>query len=227
MKNLSSEQLFLTQPAKALLNKSVRSPFFNLSRYQLWDIVGSDSVQLVKLLFSDAVTSLAPFQSLDVIFTGYQYSALRLGESNFRLGLYGEQGDYGGLTFEQTLAQARRGLQVWAKRWDEVNGKNATASLKAIALPQFTALDLLPQIAVVRAPHCLEELPPNHAIPARLDGISVLIWRHQLLSESAFELHTAVRDAEAIEVKLINIGLRQNSLLDTIGSPWVRRDAPN
>ncbi len=200
--NLSSEQLFLTESAKALLENQDQSPFLNLSQYQLWDIAGVDGLQLAKLLVSDVVAKIAPFQSIDVVFTGYQYSALRLCEGNFRLGLYGELGAYGGLNFEETIKQAQTGLRAWARRCDTMKAKNATASRCAIALPESVAGNILPKIAVVKPPHRLEGLQRNCAVPARIDGISVLIWRHQLLSQPVFELHTAVGDYQAIKVKL-------------------------
>ncbi|MBD0304721.1 MAG: hypothetical protein ICV85_21940, partial [Tolypothrix sp. T3-bin4] len=72
MSKLSSEQLFLTEAAKALLDKEEHSPFLNLSRYQLWELAGVDGLQLVKRLASDVVEKITPLQSLDFIFTGYQ-----------------------------------------------------------------------------------------------------------------------------------------------------------
>jgi hypothetical protein len=144
---------------------------------------------LSKLFFSNIVVKVAHFVSFDVIFTGYQYSALRLGEDNFRLGLYGELGDYGGLNFEEVIAHAQTNLRVWVRQWDK---------RKVIALPESTALDLLPKIAVFNSLSHLEELQPNCAVSAIIDGSSVLIWRHQLLSQPIFELHTAKGDVEAI-----------------------------
>ena len=189
MTKLSSEQLFLTKAAKALLDKDEDSPFLNLSRYQLWELAGVDGLQLVKRLASDVVEKIAPFQSIDFIFTGYQYSVLHLGEGNYRLGLYGDLGTYGGLNFEEAIASAKIGLQVWAK---------PCGTMQTIALPEATALNLLPRIAVVKPPHCLQRLSPNCAVPATVHEIPVLIWRHRLLSEAVFELHSAVQDAETI-----------------------------
>jgi hypothetical protein len=219
MKNLSAEQLFLTEAAQALLENQDQSLFLNLARYQLWDLGGLDSLQLMKRLVSDVVAQVSSCESIDFIFTGYQYSALHLGESNFRLGLYGELGAYGGLNFEETIrdaiatpieytsglhspdetqtshAQVQTALQTWARH---------CVKIKAIALPASVALDLLPKIAVVEPPTCLEELQPNHATAVTIDGMSVLIWRHQLLSQPIVELHVGLGDAEAIELKLIN-----------------------
>ncbi len=232
MGNLSTEQLFVTEAAKALLENQEHSLFLNLCQYQRWDLGGVDALQLAKQLVGDVVAKIAPFQSLDVIFTGYQYSALCLGEDNFRLGLYGDLGTYGGLNFEETIrfaiaeaslshAQAQTGLRAWARKCDRMNAEDATASdcaisltacyainltaCCAIALSESVALDVLPKIAVVQPPHHLEGLQPNCAVAARIDGVSVLIWRHQLLSLPVFELHTPVGDAEAIKVKLRDI----------------------
>jgi hypothetical protein len=183
--NLSTEQLFITEAAKALLDNPQQSPFLNLTYYQLWDCDGMDSWSLVKQLFSRAVTKIAPFQSLDVIFTGYQYSVLRLGEEHFRLGLYGELGTYGGLTFAETIAQAREGLQVRAAVCD----RN-----RAIALPTTLALDILPNLTAITQ----EQLLAHRAIPVEIEGIPVLLWRHQLLSQPIVELHAATGEIEAI-----------------------------
>jgi hypothetical protein len=176
-------------------------------------------LQLTKRLVSDVVAHISSCESIDFIFTGYQYSVLRLGKTNFRLGLYGELGAYGGLNFEETIrdaiatpieytchlhsrhetqmghAQVQTGLQAWARQ---------CVKIKAIALPASVALDLLPKIAVVEPPYSLEELQLNHAAPASIDGMSVLIWRHQLLSQPVLELQAGLGNAEAIELKLIS-----------------------
>ncbi len=212
MNNVSTEQLFLTEAAKALLENPEQSPFLNLSRYQLWDLSGRDSWQLAKLLVSDAIAKIAPFQSLDFIFTGYQYSVLRLGDFDFRLGLYGELGAYGGLTFEETIRDAIAnpkfsGASQWTPSSSDTVlrvGARKCQGINAIALPQAIALDLLPKITHVESPHRLEGLQPNRAVAAQIGDISVLIWRHQLLSQPIFELHPPVGDIEAIELKLIN-----------------------
>lgn len=59
----------------------------------------------------------------------------------------------------------------------------------------------------MQLPHCLEELPHHCAKPARIEKNSVLIWRHQLISQLVVELNTTVGDIEAIKVKLINIDI--------------------
>ena len=93
----------------------------------------------MKLLASDAIAKIHPHQSLDFIFTGYQYSVLRLGETNFRLGLYAELGTYGGLNFEVVLRQAKTGLQVEVSQCNEVKGKDATTCHGALRLSAYYA----------------------------------------------------------------------------------------
>lgn len=73
----------------------------------------------------------------------------------------------------------------------------------AIALPEALGLDLLPQIAIPKPPHRLQGLERNCAAPTRIDSISVLVWRHQLQGQPAFELHTAAKDVEAVRAKLV------------------------
>lgn len=189
----STEQLFLTQAAKEFLENQEQFLFFNLSRYQLWDLVGVDSRRLAKRLVGEVVVKMAACESIDVIFTGYQYSTLCLGEGHFRLGLYGELGEYGGLTFLETIVQASQDLQVWAK----------PCVVQPVALPETPALDLLCEIAIVNPPRSWVE-HSNGAALGQIDHIPVLLWRHQLLSKPVVELHTAVEDTEAIKVKLIN-----------------------
>jgi hypothetical protein len=191
MNNLSAKQLFITDSAQALLESS-EALFHNISMYQLWDITGIDSRQLVRLLIGDVTEKIEPFQSIDFIFTGYQYSVLCLNKQNFRLGLYGELARYGGLNFEQTIKQATIGLQVKARY----------THISVLALSQATALDLLPKINAMQP---LPDLRQNCALVVKIAQNPVLIWRHQLLSLSVVELHTTVGNAEAIKVKLINI----------------------
>ncbi len=96
------------EAAKVLLENSDSSLFFNLSWYQLWKVKDRNSLRLIKRLVGDVVTKVVPFHSIDFIFTGYQYSVLRLG-------LDGELWAYGGMNFEEAIAQAKIGLQIWRR----------------------------------------------------------------------------------------------------------------
>ncbi len=84
-------------------------------------------------------------------------------------------------------------MRVWVRRCD----------LSAIALPDSAGLDLLPKIAITKPPYRLEGLALNCAVPARITGISVLIWRHPWLGDPGFELHTAARDTQAVRAKIM------------------------
>ena len=162
--------------------------FLDLSGYQLWDFAGIDGLQFAKALFGEGSGRIAPFQSFETSLNGYWCSVLRLCEGNFRLGLQGDA-----TVVEQAIAQLQPNYQVWVKR---------CASIGAIALPETPGLNLLPQIAIPKPPHRLEGLQLNCAAPTRIDGISVLIWLHQVLGQPAFELHTAIKDVEAVRAKL-------------------------
>lgn len=159
--------------------------FIDLSHYQLWDFAGVDGLQFA-LLLSDAARKIAPFQSTEITFLGYPCSLLRLCGGNFRLGFENNP------TLEQTIQQVPPDLRVWVKRCD---------SMKAIALTESASLDLL-SVAVTKPPHRLQGLQPNCAVPARIDGISVLVWRHQLLGQPIFELQMAMGDADIVRAKL-------------------------
>lgn len=154
-----------------------------LERDRLWDIAGVDGLQFVKTLASDRITTIAPFQSIETTVAGNDCSILRLCEGNFRLVYLGNP---------QVLESARQiqGHQVWLKRFQW---------LGAISISESVGLDYLPQIAIPKPPHRLEGLECDRALPARIDGISILIWRHQVLNQPAFELHAAFKNLERIK----------------------------
>lgn len=159
-----------------------------LPGYHLWDVVGVDGLQVAQALASDGVTKLAPFQSLETQVAGSHCAVLRLCEGNFRLGLQGRSEE-----FECLLRQAQVKARVWASRYDR---------LGAIAVPEAAGLELLPPIATTKAPYRLVELQPDCAVPAQIDHLSVLIWRHPLLGQPAFELQAVVQDIKAIKATL-------------------------
>lgn len=159
-----------------------------LPGYQLWDFAGVDGLQCAQALAGDRVTKLAPFQSLETQVGGSRCAILRLCEGNFRLGLQGESEE-----FEYLLQQAQVEARVWVSRCDH---------LSAIAVPEVAGLELLPQLATTKPPHRLVGLQSNCAVPARIDHLSVVIWRHPLLGQPAFELQAAVQDMESIKATL-------------------------
>ncbi len=164
--------------------------FIALSGYQLWDFAGVNGLQCAQDLAGDAVTKLAPFQSLETQVAEARCGILRLCEGNFRLGLQG-----GSEGFERLLQQAQVKARVWASRSDR---------MRAIAIPEAAGLELLPQLATTKPPHRLIGLQANCAVPARIDHRSVLIWQHPLLGQPAFELQVAVENMEHVKAKLSN-----------------------
>lgn len=163
--------------------------FINLPQYQLWDFAGVDGLHFAKTLVGDAAGKIAAFQSIETTFGEYPCSLLRLGEGNFRIGLHGDSGAFEDAIIS-TLSTYRR---VWVRRCEGIS---------AIAFLDSAGLDLLPKIAITKLPYRLAGLALNCAVPARITGISVLIWRHPLLGNTAFELHTAARDTEAVKAKV-------------------------
>jgi hypothetical protein len=159
-----------------------------LERYQLWDVAGVDGLQFVKSLAKcDRISSIAPFQSIETSINGYPCSILRLCEGNFRLAWQGDSS-----VLEQAQ-QEIQGYRAWLKRFEW---------LGAIAIPESMGIDYLPQIAVAKPPYRLTGLPCDRAVPARIDDISVLVWRHLVLDQPIFELHTAVKNLGLVKAKL-------------------------
>lgn len=155
-----------------------------LERDRLWDIAGNDGLQVVKTLAGDRITTIAPFQSIETTIAGNDCSILRLCEGNFRLAYLGNP------NVLESAWQEFVGDRVWLKRF---------SWLGAISISESIGLDYLPQIAVPKPPHRLKGLECDRALPARINGISVLIWRHQVLQQPAFELHTAFKNLELIK----------------------------
>lgn len=174
----------------------------HLSHAERWDIAGIDGLQVSRLLFGDRVNQIAPFQSLETtveIDSGsIPGSILRLCEGNFRIVCYhpvsshhASQGD--AFPLEQSFQQMQTQYRVWVKRFDW---------LSAIVMPESVGLTLLPEIATTKPPYRLQGMAIDRAVPARIAGRSVLIWRHPVLEQPAFELHTATKDIETIKICL-------------------------
>lgn len=169
-------------------NTTTHKGFISLANSQLWDFAGIDGLQLARVLVGNAVERIAPFQSLETTINHQPCSVLRLCEGNFRLRIQGNSTE-----FALYIRSVQSGLQVWAKQcqW-----------MAAIALTESVGLTKLPEIAVPKPPHRLKQMSMNCAVPTRIDGISVLIWRHSFLGQSAFELHTAAAALETVRAKL-------------------------
>jgi hypothetical protein len=156
----------------------------DLSTYQRWDIAGVDGLQIAKSWFGLEVQLIAPFQSLETAFEDNPCSVLRLCEGNFRISCPS--------TFK--IVDAPQYHRVWAKRFDW---------LGAIAISD-AALSCLETLATPKPPHRLSHLKPNCALPARIDGIAVLIWRHSLGNQPVIEMHTAQKDLYQLKMRLLN-----------------------
>jgi hypothetical protein len=153
---------------------------------QLWDIAGVDGLQVMEKLFGKTVDRIALFQSIDVTLDE-THSILRLCEGNFRIAWYGNPE-----LFEQHIQQAKIDDRVWVKRpnW-----------MVTLLLNESARLDLT-TLAIPKPPHRLHGLPLNCAVPARIEGISVLIWHHLVSEQPCFELQMARDDLEPIKAKL-------------------------
>lgn len=161
----------------------------NLTSYQYWDIAGVDGLQVAKSLFGEKVDRIAPFQSLETTLETCPCSVLRLCEGNFRVSLQADSA-----VFEQAIGQAQQGKRVWIKQF---------AWMGAIAICESLGSMQLPQIAVPKPPHRLQGLQMNCAVPARIDNTAILVWRHSVLEQPAYELHAAVKDLDILKAKLL------------------------
>ena len=150
---------------------------------QLWDFAGIDGLQMAKALFGESIDRLAVFQSLDIQLVGCSCSVLRLCETNFRVVWYENHP-----AILQLMQQAATGRQVWLQQFDWLGA----LLLDANNLP----LDII----IPKPPY---RLPlPGGAAPARIDRVSVLIWRHLIKGQPALEIHTATKDLQFVGAKL-------------------------
>jgi hypothetical protein len=154
----------------------------SLDTYQRWDVAGVDGLATVKAWFGDAIDRLAPFQSFETTWQGQPCSVLRLCEGNFRLS--------SPKAFTCPAIPARQ--RVWVKQFNW---------LAALALPE-AALGPLAGIVVPKPPFRLQGLEPNCAIPARLQGAGILIWRHQVSESPMLEIHCARAELARIRAGL-------------------------
>jgi hypothetical protein len=156
---------------------------FPLQTWQSWDIAGVDGLAQVRDWFGETVERLSPFQSLETHWQGQPCSLLRLCESNFRLSIPAN------LVFATLPSQQR----VWIQQFNW---------LGAMALPE-TVLSPLAQIAIPKPPHRLMGLEPNCALPARLHGTAILIWRHPIAGVPMLEIQTAQADLARVIAQLV------------------------
>lgn len=160
------------------------TPFLPLHT-EHWDFAGVDGLQVAKHLFGDAVDQLAPFQSAEIPFHSGHCSVLRLCEGNFRVSWQGDSAQ-----FQQQIEQAQQGQRVWVKQlpW-----------LSTLFLSETAGLQHLAPIATPKPPYRLQAMPLHCAIPARIEGMSVLIWHHPVQAQPVFELQMALHHARSIQ----------------------------
>lgn len=154
----------------------------DLATYARWDIAGVDGLQLAKVWFGPEVDRIAPFQSLENTWADKPCSVLRLCEGNFRISC----------AESPEKIDIPQHYRAWVKQFDW---------LGAIALPD-SALCRLEKIAIPKPPYRLNNLKPNCALPVRVDGIAVLIWKHSICHQPAIELHTAQKDLDGLKTRL-------------------------
>ncbi len=152
-------------------------PWLDLSDYHLWDFAGVDGLQMAKALFGPAADTIAPWRSLELSWQGQSLSLLRLCENNFRIGVQGNP---------QPLVVALQTVSADYKVWWRVCDR-----MVSWAMPTAIGVDLLEPLAMPKPPHRLIGLPDDCALPCRIEGIAVVLWRHRLLGQSALELQTA------------------------------------
>ncbi|MEO1404133.1 MAG: hypothetical protein AAFV72_23185 [Cyanobacteria bacterium J06635_1] len=143
-----------------------------------WDLAGPDSLYAAKTLFGEAIDHLAPFQSLETTLQGRACSVLRLCDRNFRIAYTGR--------LDHMVAALDKDL--WVKQFDW---------LGSVSLP-VNLFSSLTKHAKVRPPHRLTTLPNHCAVPAQLNNIPVLIWRHPVHNQPTLDLHVANTDLETL-----------------------------
>ena len=170
---------------------------------RLWDFAGVDGLSAARALFGEAAARLSVWQSLDTA----HGSLLRLCEGNFRVGLSG--GDPGAL--EAALHEAARGRRLWVR------------AAQAAAFLAEDSLERLLPAAIVKPPHRLAGLPPGRAVPARLDGRAVLLWRHTVGGTPTLEVHNrrARRRRRALRTLPVGPVLRPGGPPPKLASPSV------
>lgn len=155
---------------------------------QLWDIAGVDGLQVMKTVVGPSIDRIAPFQSMEVKIDQVPCSILRLCEGNFRIRFQGDASD-----LLLRLNTAIEGQRVWLQQFPW---------LGSMLAPEAIALRDLSSIAIPKPPFHLSALALHCAAPARMDGISVLVWRHLLDGRDRLELQVARTQFEAIATRL-------------------------
>ncbi len=148
----------------------------------LWDFAGVDGLAVAMALFGEPVKKLAVWRSL--VTPDSCYAILRLCEGNFRIRTAEQDHN-----FSEKLAQACTGKRVWYAQ---------LTYLGALSFPSHTILPRLEQIATSKPPFRLHNLPLDCALPARIDGTAIVLWRYLWQGTDLVQIHCAQRDRQKI-----------------------------
>lgn len=155
--------------------QSITPPWVE-ANYQLWDWAGVAGLHCAQALMEGAIAQLAPWQSLETTCRDIPCSVLRLAEGNFRIALPST------VDFTAIAQQAERDWRVWMK---------PCLTLGAIALPDPIGMQILPHLALTKPIYRLDRLQPNCAVPARIGGLAIVVWRHSVDNSLAIEIQAA------------------------------------
>lgn len=161
--------------------------------YHLWDFAGADGDQVVQQLVGAAAQQIAPFQSTMVGLDHHTGAVLRLWDANFRIALHHDM--------DLSLAIRQLGLNAWVQH--SYRPIHPSSPMAVIVLPDVLGLELLPAIATTKPTYTLPDLPLNCAVPAYLNGIGILVWRHYWLGQPRYELQVAAAQGEALRQELV------------------------
>lgn len=159
----------------------------------LWDFAGIDGLQVARHLFGEQIAHISPFQSLTTTLQDRPCAVLRLCENNFRVALPQDLG------LDRLIHPLHQ--RVWIAR---------SPYLTALSLPVEQGLSWLYQKATTKPLYTLEPLPGDRAVPARLDGIALLIWHHLWLGQPRLELHLATTDVPLVQARIAEAGMDAN-----------------
>lgn len=161
------------------------------SNYNLWDFAGIDGLQAAIALFTPAINRIAPFQSLTTTFNHQPCAILRLCENNFRVA-FSEQ-----TAFDQAIADLN--LNVWTK----------PCSSTTLVVPTGLGLKRLPEIATTKPIYTLNPFPCDRAVPARINGIAILVWHHSWHRQPLLTIQMASANIATVRQEFSSIDDKQ------------------
>lgn len=138
--------------------------FLSLPLATYWDFAGVDGLAFASSLAGETAHRLSVFQSQTITIAGETCSLLRLCEKNFRLSASQTATE----KIESHLKPAQNQWCVWVNRCE---------NLGILALPDAWGMTFLQENATPKPPHRLQGLWRDRAVPARLNGTAILIWR--------------------------------------------------